>query len=424
MIFEEIELFNFGIYKGHHRVTLDCPEHNQPIVLIGALNGAGKTTFLDALQLALYGKHAKCSNRGRLSYPSYLEKCINSYSNDKSASIKLRFRHGENKNIPHVYEVTRSWEKVELKECKEVVHVLYNGVYDELLSENWDEFVNEFIPQSISELFFFDGEKIENLANPKRSAELLKSGIEALLGLELLSTLAMDLNEIKKKKQSKLLKEEDTTNLKEVSEKIYSLNKIKDSLFHDLKNIEADESELLDLYSSSQEKLRASGADRISSRDALRQEKNAIINNITIFKHELLKIASNNLPLNLVSDYISEAEEQALIEKEYKTFLSAKSLLENQKKFFLTLLKELLDQENLSKAQDKVNNSYSKQKTEKDSEIFLNIEPSFFHGLMDRIAVDKVNATEWLKKEIDAKHQLGLIEKKSTLCQHSNQYQN
>lgn len=54
MIFEEIRLYNFGIYQGHHTISLDSPDHKKPIILIGALNGAGKTTFLDALQLALY----------------------------------------------------------------------------------------------------------------------------------------------------------------------------------------------------------------------------------------------------------------------------------------------------------------------------------------------------------------------------------
>ncbi|EBU9872957.1 DNA sulfur modification protein DndD, partial [Salmonella enterica subsp. enterica serovar Kentucky] len=88
--------------------SLDSPDHKKPIILIGALNGAGKTTFLDALQLALYGKFAKCSNRGRLGYLTYLEKNINSFSTDRSASITLRFRHGDNKKTAQIYEIKRS----------------------------------------------------------------------------------------------------------------------------------------------------------------------------------------------------------------------------------------------------------------------------------------------------------------------------
>ncbi|MGL4749125.1 MAG: AAA family ATPase, partial [Shewanella sp.] len=126
MIFENLTIKNFGIYKGDHEIDLDSQDHVKPIILIGALNGGGKTTFLDALQLALYGKHAKCSNRGRLSYAAYLEQTINRYATEKEASITLRFRH-ETAGKKHVYEINRAWEKHDHKECKESVVVSYNG---------------------------------------------------------------------------------------------------------------------------------------------------------------------------------------------------------------------------------------------------------------------------------------------------------
>jgi DNA sulfur modification protein DndD len=52
MIFEYVVLNNFGPYRGSHRIDL-MVSRQRPVVLIGALNGSGKTTFLDAMQLAL-----------------------------------------------------------------------------------------------------------------------------------------------------------------------------------------------------------------------------------------------------------------------------------------------------------------------------------------------------------------------------------
>ena len=119
---------------------------------------AVKTTFLDSLQLALYGKHAKCSNRGRMSYSDFLKQTINRYSDSPQASICLKFRHTTGIETNH-YQINRQWQIKGEQEIADTVNVLVNGEQDDLLTENWNDFVSEFIPQSLSELFFFDGEK-------------------------------------------------------------------------------------------------------------------------------------------------------------------------------------------------------------------------------------------------------------------------
>jgi DNA sulfur modification protein DndD len=54
MILDTIVLDNFGAYCGRQEATL-TPQSGKPIVLFGGLNGGGKTTLLDAIQLAFYG---------------------------------------------------------------------------------------------------------------------------------------------------------------------------------------------------------------------------------------------------------------------------------------------------------------------------------------------------------------------------------
>ncbi len=94
MILNHLTLHNFGVYKGRHTIHLTPPKTSKPIILIGGLNGGGKTTLLDALQLVLYGKFANCSNRGNLSYPDYLRRTINHHvKSEDGAAVELQFSH-------------------------------------------------------------------------------------------------------------------------------------------------------------------------------------------------------------------------------------------------------------------------------------------------------------------------------------------
>ena len=92
MLLTELVLHNFGVYRGRHEVALAPPSADRPVVLIGGLNGAGKTTFLDALQLALYGHRARTSNRAQIGYDEYLRRCINrGVSQEDGAALEISF---------------------------------------------------------------------------------------------------------------------------------------------------------------------------------------------------------------------------------------------------------------------------------------------------------------------------------------------
>ncbi|RLK59597.1 DNA sulfur modification protein DndD [Actinokineospora cianjurensis] len=192
MIFDELVVHNVGVFGGRHTFTLTPPSESKPVILIGALNGSGKTTFLDAIQLALFGPLARTTSRGSGSYPLYLRRLIhNGVPPEDGASVELAF-HIIEEGKPRHYRVCRSWTG-NSSGARERLEVLVDNVHDGALSRHWAERVDVFVPRGVAELFFFDGEKIETLAELDNARDMLRTAIGSLLGLDLPDRLSADL---------------------------------------------------------------------------------------------------------------------------------------------------------------------------------------------------------------------------------------
>ena len=191
MILDEIAIHDFGVYEGIQRIALTPESEEKPIVLIGGLNGGGKTTFLDALQLVLFGAHAKCSNRGSLAYNEYLDRCIHRHPDKDEAGIEISFRRTV-EGVEEQYRLHRSWRR-QFNGCVESFEVFRDGKPEAALADNWASQVEDFFPANIAHLFLFDGELVEAYASQRDSAALIGSAIQNLLGLDMVDQLERDL---------------------------------------------------------------------------------------------------------------------------------------------------------------------------------------------------------------------------------------
>jgi len=90
LILKELTLYDFGIFSGKHSIKFDNSNSKENIILIGGLNGRGKTTILEAILLALYGKRSPMITESNLSYSAYLRKTINNRSPNNNAYISLQ----------------------------------------------------------------------------------------------------------------------------------------------------------------------------------------------------------------------------------------------------------------------------------------------------------------------------------------------
>jgi len=308
LILEQITLSNFGIYKGDHTVQLK-PSPGKPIILFGAYNGSGKTTLLEGIQLALYGKAAKTSGRGKLSYDEYLTNLINrNVSRKTGAGLSLIFRSINNSKEEKI-EIKRTWLEVN-DSIKETCEVLRNDELDAISSERWHEFIEEFIPSQISELFFFDGEKIEGLADPSQSSAILKTGIYSLLGINAIDNLIKSLQQVEKKRAIDLANNEDKTSLNKEQEYAQSLAKNRDQINQNISSLN-NEIDKINLKINTLEKdLKNSGADLYENRHEIKQKLLELNAEKQLLSREMIEIASGLAPLALVLPLLNDLKEQ------------------------------------------------------------------------------------------------------------------
>ena len=192
MILHRLTLNDFGLYGGEHIFDLTPNlDEGRPVILVRGHNGAGKTTFLEAIRLALYGKRALGMRVARASYEDYLSRRIYEWSCGGRACVKLAFRRQE-QGIMHLYEVTRSWASRGASVIEAIELTCDGEVVSDIAAEEWDHYLEDMIPAGVSQLFFFDGEKIQDIADGG-STLALREAIKALLGLDLINQLRSDL---------------------------------------------------------------------------------------------------------------------------------------------------------------------------------------------------------------------------------------
>lgn len=188
MIFHALTLDGVGPYAG--RQTLDfAHDERRPVTLVGGLNGSGKTTLIRSLFQVLYGARSLSELGRHRSYGAFLAESVNNEREEAALELSLTVP-GLRDGAP--ITVRRRW-RAGARRGGEELDVFVDDSYDEELSESWDETIEQIAPLGVARLFFFDGEKIEALADLESAADSLRTAVGSLLGLDLVSQLQTDL---------------------------------------------------------------------------------------------------------------------------------------------------------------------------------------------------------------------------------------
>ena len=305
MIIKRLTMTNFGVYAGSNSFEFT---HKAPIALIGGMNGRGKTTFLEAILLSLYGANSPAYKESAYkTYDKYLRSYVNKGNLNELASVELEFIMKEGSN--NEYIIRREWDALSRK-TEERIAVSENGVYSDFLTKNWAMFIENILPSELSRFFFFDGEKIAELAVDDTSVRM-KESIRSMLGISVLDVLKNDLSKnlrrlTKSIKQSE--KSDELDCLREEKEELErKLSDINSQIANLETNIQTQKAAIDELH----HQYKIKGGDVIGQRQELIQQRSNLLAEIEHNNNALLDCAAGELPLFLVQDLIAQIKLQA-----------------------------------------------------------------------------------------------------------------
>lgn len=310
MIIKKLTLHNFGVYAGTNIFDF---KGEKPVVLIGGMNGRGKTTFLEAVLLALYSSNSFAYTEGKYSsYGQYLKSFVNKADGTNLSFVELEFELSSDET----YVIRRQWNG-NSQRVKEDIYVRLNGEVNPFLTENWSMFIENILPSGLSNFFFFDGEKIATLAEEDTNDQM-KESIRTLLGINIVDKLEADIKRIKNKAERENVHK---FNLDESSR----LRKAKEDAEAKLDKLDAKLSKIEERIVAVDKALEVEhinyttkGGDIVEKKQELFQERAAINAKIQAASDNLIELAASALPLIMTKDLLKKIEAQVKEERQSK----------------------------------------------------------------------------------------------------------
>lgn len=336
MKFRKLSIENYKSFQFPTEIHFPDSENGKSIFLIGGMNGAGKTSIMESINYCLYGGKAdeifRAINRKEIA------------KGNAAVSFELTAELDDGSELI----VKRSWsagviESPKAKDLNERLVVVKDGKRVSVQNQQmWQDFVRATVPPGITQFFFFDGEKIQEIAADDHSEVRLKSSLEAALGIQNINQLSSDLLYLKQEERKGFVEisDEDLTfkesELKKEQAKYTRLNRERDEIKEDLGDFKEQ-------YEEAKKRFQATFNRDPETRDAIREAEKRRIqtsNRLGQLENEIRGLCEKSLPFSLLGGIFDGIRQQIENERESRQGEAIKEHAEELAKKIVRVVEE------------------------------------------------------------------------------------
>lgn len=425
MLFKKIIFNNYKTFYGHQEIDLYIPkeerENRKNIVLIGGLNGTGKTTILKAILYVLFGKRGMSPEEHERLFSNVINnRFFNEGGNQSSVTLILETDTGEEWTLIVRWYFERNTKRLSHEERELYVSTPGVRAKKHTLIENieaYNRFIDRIIPYHAAPFFIFDGEEIKELILRQNSKEM-KEAIHKITGMEANDHLIKDLKKLNQVIERKLINSVDERKIKKLKNELESyeneIEKLEESKINQLQKLKSLDNELAEIKDKREKKI----IQNSKSREVLLKQQSKYETELKLLQIEFNNYYIENILNIILATKIKALKKQLNIEQEikrnrlieesalkpYQEFINrlvkqniVPPLTESQLQQIIEFGREIWKEQNNIKILSSGNVKEIHDLSSKDLQFLLN----YPIGNKDRL-IDMLNKIEKLKVEIDS----------------------
>ena len=298
MFYKELRITNFKRFAGTNIFPL---KGDGNVTIIAAKNGVGKTTVLDAFNLALHGASGikKRYQKPGFKFDDWIKKTHNTTVTGEDCNVSVQLTL-EDPGVGVVmikrdYWFERIGGPVDMELTVRINGKplsLESGESKHNMAQKW---IEAFIPLAISQRFLFDGEKLPEL-NVAELNEEFSSGLDDVLGQQAIQQLNYHLNSVMKATTKEMTPEEDQNATEDLFADLEKARTHEIELNSEIERLEIEFERINSRSTELHNMIISKGHEEGEALGNVRSEQAIAASHLAGRRKELIRVISDSLP--------------------------------------------------------------------------------------------------------------------------------